>query len=156
MTLKVIPLLQAFSSAIRRTFVQYLTRFQLTARRAVPQRQLGFLCIYGTDGQSTSSNKYWVIQRENRSTWTDCDKNQKNKLIRWNFNSLVSLRAYRKLTLGTDLIKTSGLAYTCCEVKINYLIFSRLWVVTVILSGIVGRMMVCIIKQRLSCRSIMC
>ena len=42
MTLKVIPLLQAFSSAIRRTFVQYFTRFQLTARRAVPQRQLGF------------------------------------------------------------------------------------------------------------------
>ena len=45
MTLKVIPLLQAFSSAIRRTFVQYFTRFQLTARRAVPQRQLGFLFI---------------------------------------------------------------------------------------------------------------
>ena len=46
MTFKVIPLLQAFSSAIRRTFVQYFTRFQLTARRAVPQRQLGFLyCI---------------------------------------------------------------------------------------------------------------
>ena len=43
MTLKVIPLLQAFSSAIRRTFVQYFTRFQLTARRSVPQRQLGFL-----------------------------------------------------------------------------------------------------------------
>jgi len=43
--LKVIPLLQAFSSAIRRTFVQYCTRFQLTARRAVPQRQLGFLFI---------------------------------------------------------------------------------------------------------------
>ena len=43
MTLKVIPLLQAFSSAIRRTFVQYFTRFQLTARRAVPQRQLDFL-----------------------------------------------------------------------------------------------------------------
>ena len=43
MTLKVIPLLQAFSSAIRRTFVQYFTRFQLTARCAVPQRQLGFL-----------------------------------------------------------------------------------------------------------------
>ena len=45
MTLKVIPLLQAFSSAIRRAFVQYFTRFQLTARRAVPQRQLGFLLI---------------------------------------------------------------------------------------------------------------
>jgi len=43
MTLKVILLLQAFSSAIRRTFVQYFTRFELTARRAVPQRQLGFL-----------------------------------------------------------------------------------------------------------------
>ena len=43
MTLKVIPLLQAFSSAIRRTFVQYFTRFQLTAHRAVLQRQLGFL-----------------------------------------------------------------------------------------------------------------
>jgi len=41
--LKVIAPLQAFSSAIRRTFVQYFTRFQLTARRAVPQRQLGFL-----------------------------------------------------------------------------------------------------------------
>ena len=32
MTLKVIPLLQAFSSAIRRTLVPYFTRFQLTAR----------------------------------------------------------------------------------------------------------------------------
>ena len=31
MTLKVIPRLQSFSSAIRRTFVQYFTRFQLTA-----------------------------------------------------------------------------------------------------------------------------
>ena len=30
-TLKVIPRLQAFSSAIRRTFVQHFTRFQLTA-----------------------------------------------------------------------------------------------------------------------------
>ena len=38
--------MQAFSSAIRRTFVQYFTRFQLTARRAVPRRQLGFLFIY--------------------------------------------------------------------------------------------------------------
>jgi len=45
MTLKVIPLLQAFSSAIRRTFVQYFTGFQLSARRAVPQRQLGFLLM---------------------------------------------------------------------------------------------------------------
>ena len=48
MTLKVIPLLQAFSNAIRRTFVQYFTRFQLTARRAVPQRQLGFLFLQGS------------------------------------------------------------------------------------------------------------
>ena len=31
MTLKVIPRLQAFLSAIRRTFVQHFTRFQLTA-----------------------------------------------------------------------------------------------------------------------------
>ena len=32
MTLNVIPLLQAFSSGIHRTFVPYFTRFQLTAR----------------------------------------------------------------------------------------------------------------------------
>ena len=32
MTLKVIPRLQVFSSAIRRTIVHYFTRFQLTAR----------------------------------------------------------------------------------------------------------------------------
>ena len=42
---QVIPRLQAFSSAIRQTFVQYFTRFQMTARRTVPQRQLGFLLI---------------------------------------------------------------------------------------------------------------
>ena len=47
MTLKVIRQFQAFSSAIHRTFVQYFTRFQLTAHCAVPQRQLGFL--YGND-----------------------------------------------------------------------------------------------------------
>jgi len=35
--------LQAFSSAIRRTFVQYFTRFQLTARSRGLLRQLGFL-----------------------------------------------------------------------------------------------------------------
>ena len=46
MTLKVITRLQAFSSAIRQTFVQYFTTFQLTARRAVPQRQLGFLFLH--------------------------------------------------------------------------------------------------------------
>ena len=49
-TLKVIPKvirrLQAFSSAIRRTFAQHFNRFQLTARRAVPRRQLGFLFYF--------------------------------------------------------------------------------------------------------------
>ena len=35
--------LQAFSSAIRQTFVQYFTRFQLTACSRGPLRQLGFL-----------------------------------------------------------------------------------------------------------------
>jgi len=36
--LEVIHLLQAFSTAIRRTFLQHLTRYQLTARRAVHLR----------------------------------------------------------------------------------------------------------------------
>ena len=43
MTLKVIPVLQAFSSAIRRTFVQYFTRFQLTARLPGPSATAGLL-----------------------------------------------------------------------------------------------------------------
>ena len=43
MTLKVIPVLQAFSSAIRRTFVQYFTRFQLTARSRGPSATAGLL-----------------------------------------------------------------------------------------------------------------
>ena len=42
-TLKVIPPLQAFSSAIRRTFVQYFTRFQLTARSRGPSATAGLL-----------------------------------------------------------------------------------------------------------------
>ena len=47
MTLKVIPLLQAFSSAIRRTFVQYFTRFQLTARSRGPSATAGLLVFIG-------------------------------------------------------------------------------------------------------------
>ena len=44
MTLKVIPLLQAFSSAILRTFVpDFLPDFNWQHACAVPQRQLGFL-----------------------------------------------------------------------------------------------------------------
>ena len=43
MTLKVIPRLQAFSSAIRRTFCSILPDFNRQRARAVPQRQLGFL-----------------------------------------------------------------------------------------------------------------
>ena len=43
MALKVIPRLQAFSSAIRRTFVQYFTRFQLTARSRGPSATAGLL-----------------------------------------------------------------------------------------------------------------
>jgi len=42
-TLKVIPQLQAFSRAIRRTFVQYFTRFQLTARSRCPSATAGLL-----------------------------------------------------------------------------------------------------------------
>ena len=42
-TLKVIPVLQAFSSAIRRTFVQYFTRFPLTARSRGPSATAGLL-----------------------------------------------------------------------------------------------------------------
>jgi len=38
MTLKVIARLQAFSCAIRRTFVQYFTRFQLTACSCGPSK----------------------------------------------------------------------------------------------------------------------
>jgi len=45
MTLKVIPLLQAFSSAIRRTFVQYFTRFQLTERSRGPSASAGLLVL---------------------------------------------------------------------------------------------------------------
>ena len=47
MTLKVIPVLQAFSSAIRRTFVQYFTRFQLTARSRGPSATAGLLVFIG-------------------------------------------------------------------------------------------------------------
>jgi len=43
--LKVIPRLQAFSSAIRRTFVQYFTRFQLTARSRDPSATAGLLVL---------------------------------------------------------------------------------------------------------------
>ena len=43
MTLKVIPRLQAFSSAIRRTFAQYFTRFQLTACSRGPSATAGLL-----------------------------------------------------------------------------------------------------------------
>ena len=49
MTLKVIPLLQAFSSAIRRTFVQYFTRFQLTARSRGPSATAGLLVSHTLD-----------------------------------------------------------------------------------------------------------
>ena len=43
MTLKVICRLQAFSSAIRRTFVQHSTRFQLTACSRAPSATAGLL-----------------------------------------------------------------------------------------------------------------
>ena len=66
MTLKVIPLLQAFSSAIRRTFVQYFARFQLTARRAVSQQQLGFLswnslCKYSYDAAKNRIHVFYTV-----------------------------------------------------------------------------------------------
>jgi len=41
--LNVIPRLQAFLSAIRRTFVQHFTKFQLTARSRGPSATAGFL-----------------------------------------------------------------------------------------------------------------
>ena len=43
MTLKFISRLQAFSSAIRRAFVQYFTRFQLTVRLRGPSATAGLL-----------------------------------------------------------------------------------------------------------------
>ena len=43
MTLKVIPQLHAFSMAIRRTFVQYFTRFKLTAGSHGPSVTAGLL-----------------------------------------------------------------------------------------------------------------
>ena len=46
MTLKVKARLQAFSSAIRRTFVQHFTRFQLTARSRGPSATAGLLVLY--------------------------------------------------------------------------------------------------------------
>ena len=42
------PLVQAFSSAIRRTFVQYFTRFQLTARSRGPSATAGLLVLSST------------------------------------------------------------------------------------------------------------
>ena len=46
MSLKVIHQFQSFSNACRLHFVQHFTRFQLARpRRAVPQRQLGFLSL---------------------------------------------------------------------------------------------------------------
>jgi len=47
MTLKVIAVLQAFSSAIRRTFLQYFTRFQLTARLRGPSATAGLIVFIG-------------------------------------------------------------------------------------------------------------
>jgi len=49
MTLKVIRQLQAFSSAIRQTFVQHFTRFQLTARLRGPSVTAGLL-VYQCSG----------------------------------------------------------------------------------------------------------
>jgi len=46
MTLKVIHWLQAFSSAIRRTFAQYFTRFQLTACSRGPAGTAALLVVY--------------------------------------------------------------------------------------------------------------
>ena len=46
MTSKGIRRLQAFSSAIRWTFVPHFTRFKWQRARAVPQRQLGFLSCF--------------------------------------------------------------------------------------------------------------
>ena len=48
MTSKGIRRLQAFSSAIRRTFVQLFTRFNWQHACAVPPRQLGFLLFFVT------------------------------------------------------------------------------------------------------------
>ena len=45
MTLEVIDRLQAFTSAIRRTFVQYFTRLQLTARSRGLSATAGLLVI---------------------------------------------------------------------------------------------------------------
>ena len=47
MTLKVIAVLQAFSSAIRRTFLQYFTTFQLTARLRGPSATAGLVVFIG-------------------------------------------------------------------------------------------------------------
>jgi len=49
MTLKVIRQLQAFSSAILRTFVQHFTRFQLTACSCGPSATAGLLVIASLD-----------------------------------------------------------------------------------------------------------
>ena len=56
MTLKVIPRLQAFSSAILRTFVQYFTRFQLTARSRGPSATAGLLVLLVLAKKLTGKN----------------------------------------------------------------------------------------------------
>ena len=54
MTLKVKARLQAFSSAIRRTFVQHVTRFQLTARSRGPSATAGLLVLNPGKSESDS------------------------------------------------------------------------------------------------------
>ena len=62
--LKVIPRLQAFSGAIHRTFVQYFTRFQLTARSRGPSATARFFVSYATEVNfeiQMLAIKLWVI-----------------------------------------------------------------------------------------------
>ena len=63
MTLKVIPRLQAFSSAICQTFVQYFTRFQLTTRSH---------CLSATDGLLVFNSEVALLWKKDYRRKTVC------------------------------------------------------------------------------------
>ena len=79
MTLKVIRRLQAFSSAIRRTFVQHFTRFQLTACSRGPSAIAGLL-VFSTVrhtisvcNKPPSSTQPPTLSMKGNVYWLKCD-----------------------------------------------------------------------------------
>ena len=94
MTLKVILQLQAFSSAIRRTFCSILPDLNRQRARAIPKRQLGFLfwIVLGLHESDDQSQQHICSEIK---TWNIIMSDNESHLPKWFYNNNSNLFCHK-------------------------------------------------------------